>query len=67
MKITRNDGLAEESLKFLRPMLRAENRFYAHITPYENGREIGHVLHLGGYLLNGVYLDAAFTYAETTS
>lgn len=65
MKIYRRDQVAEKTTKEVRRLLRNENRIYAYITPYNNCREIGHVLHVTGWVTNDVFLDeAAWTYSE---
>lgn len=65
MLIERGDKLAEEVLKEFRKLSVGENKVYASISPYENCREKGHVLHINGYHAQGLgNLRIDFTYSE---
>jgi len=63
MLITRKDKLAEETLSALRPMLSRINPGYAYITPYENCREVGHVLHVSAILKETLF-EREWTFSE---
>lgn len=63
MRINRSDKVAEETLVEIRHGLRTVNCRYAFITPYHNGREVGHVLHLDPAPTPGTR-DICFTYSE---
>lgn len=65
MLIERGDKLAEEVLKEFRKLAVGERKVYAHVSPYENGREKGHVLHIWGYHDQGLgNLVIDFSYSE---
>jgi hypothetical protein len=65
MLIERSDKLAEEVLREFRKQSAGENKVYASVTPYENGREKGHVLHVVGRHAQGLgNLLIDFTYSE---
>lgn len=65
MLIERGDRLAEEVLKEFRKLSHVEKKVYASISPYENCREKGHVLHISGYHAHELgNLQIDFTYSE---
>lgn len=65
MRIYRKDALAEATLREFRKLMRTEKQFRGWITPYENGREVGLVLHVEGEYETRLYgLETAYTFSE---